>query len=308
MKSNTSGNVADKFYQLAEHFYYNTAAIQADMKAPSAFMWFWGDKGLVYKEVPPAIFADLMCERESEYALQLGPGANDALSLWLSANNKLEIDLPEGASTGVFPPDRPSANYYNVYAGAKYLNPALTRALEDHNAPVALKLIKSLAQIVGPSSQGTGVKLDPLVQSMRYADRLVRFEAAFALASGLPNNPFPGHERVAPLLAEAVSQTGSANVLIIAPSQADEQKLKESLKQYGIASGNTAAQAFSSALKLPSIDVIVFPETLGSAQINQIYDLASGNPRLERAAERSFSRLRRSHPGFNARFPIRSRS
>ena len=36
------------------------------------------------------------------------------------------------------------------------------------------------------SSQGTGVRLDPLVDSMQYPDRKVRFEAAFALASGLP--------------------------------------------------------------------------------------------------------------------------
>ena len=81
-----------------------------------------------------------------------------------------------------------------------------------------MKLIKSLAEIVGPSSQGSGVKIDPLVQSMRYPDRLVRFEAAFALANSLPNSIFPGHERVAPLLAEGdFADRDRANVLIVAP-------------------------------------------------------------------------------------------
>ena len=280
-----NGNVADQFYHLSEKFYYNNSSIQADPKAPAAFMWFWTDAGLTYKEVPPAIFSDLMAEREAEYSLQLGPSNRDALSLWLSANNKLEVDLPEGASAGVFEKDRPSANYYNVYAGAQYLNAALTRALQDHNAPVALKLIKSLGEIVGPSSQGSGVQIDPLVQAMRYPDRLVRFESAFSLANGLPNSPFSGHERVAPLLAEAVSQTGSANVLIVAPSQADEQKLSNDLKQYGSASGTTAQEAVSNSVRLPAIDVIVFPETLGNEQIDRIYQLASENPRLERAAK-----------------------
>ena len=64
---------------------------------------------------------------------------------------------------------------------------------------------------------------------MHYPDRLVRFEAAFALASGQPNQNFAGHELVAPLLAEAVAQTGSGNVLIIAPSQGDVTKLAEAL-------------------------------------------------------------------------------
>jgi HEAT repeat protein len=285
MGASANNNLADQFYRLAEKFYYNNAAIAADPKAPVAYMWFWGNAGLTYKEVPPAIFTDLMSERESEYALRLGPGTRDALSLWLSANNKVEVDLPEGASPGVWDQSRPSANYFNVYAGAQYLNAALTRSLEDHNAPVALKLIKSLGEIVGPSSQGTGVRLDPLVQSMRYPDRQVRFEAAFALAAGLPNNPFPGHERVAPLLAEAVSQTGSANVLIVAPSQADEQKLAAELKQYGIAMGINAGEAVTNSLKLPSVDVIVFPETLGNAQIDRIYELCNQTPRLERAAK-----------------------
>lgn len=278
-------NVADLFYRLGEKFYYNNTSIAVDMKAPVAYMWFAGDQGLTYKEVPPAIFADLMTERETEYALQLGSGSRDALSLWLAANNKMEVDLPEGGSTGVFDAGRPSADYYNVYAGAQYLNAALTRSLQDHNSQVAVKLIKSLGEIVGPSSQGSGVKIDPLVQSMRYPDRVVRFEAAFALAAGLSNTPFVGHERVAPLLAEAVSQNGSGNVLVIAPSQGDVQKYETDLKQYGVAGGTTANEAFSNAIKLPAIDVIVFPETLGNDQIDRIYSIAAADPRLERAAK-----------------------
>ncbi|HZK79748.1 MAG TPA: hypothetical protein VFC46_01745, partial [Humisphaera sp.] len=280
-----NGNVSDQFLKLAEKFYYNNASIQADLKAPVAYVWFWGDTGLTYKEVPPPIFSDVMAEREAEYALQLGHGDRDALSLWLCANNKMEVDLPEGAATGVFDKDRPPAAYYNVYAGAQYLNAGLVRSLGDHNPQVAKKLILSLAEIVGPSNQGTGVKIDPLVQAMHYPDRVVRFEAAFALASGLSNNPFPGRERVAPLLAEAVSQTGSANVLLVAPSQAEETKLAADLKNYGLATGTTANEALSNSIKLPSIDVIVFPETLGNNQIDRILQLAADNPRLERAAK-----------------------
>jgi hypothetical protein len=294
----SSADAADQFYRLAEKFYYNTASIQADPKATEAYIWFWTEAtpnakaGLASKKVAPALFSDIMSERAAEYALELGPGSGDALSLWLCANNKLEVDTAalEAAAAGsalneVFDKDRPPANYYNVYAGARYLNAALTRTLNDRSPDIAIRLIKSLAQIVGPSSQGTGVQLDPLVQSMRYPDRKVRFEAAFALASGLPNSLFIGHERVAPLLAEAISQTGTANVLIITAVDADEKKLREDLKQYGLASGTNAAMGFANALKLPSVDVIVFPETLGNAEIDRIYQLANTTARLERAAK-----------------------
>jgi hypothetical protein len=282
---NPNGNAADEFYRLSEKFYQNGASISVDPKAPAAYMWYWGATGLTYKEVPPAIFSDVMAMREAEYSLKLGSGSRDALSLWLVANNKVEVDLPEGASAGIFEKDRPSANYYNVYAGAQYLNAALTRSLEDHNSAVAMKVIKSLAEIVGPSSQGSGVKIDPLVESMHYADRLVRFEAAFALAGSLPNNPFPGHERVPSLLCEAVSQTGNANVLIVASSQEEQTKLATDLKQYGTAGGTSPQLAFNAAMELPAVDVIVMPESLGDQTIDQVYQLAAQSARMERVAK-----------------------
>lgn len=286
MSANTAGtSVADLFYQLADKYYHNNAVIAADLKTPTAYIWTWTDKGLNYKTTPSAIFSDLMAMREARHALELGSGRGDALSLWLAANNKMEVDLPEGASPGVFEKDRPSAAYFNLYAGAQYLNAVLSRSLEDHNSAVALKVIKSLAQIVGPSSQGSGSRIDPLVQAMHYPDRLVRFEAAFALASGLPVRPFDGHELVAPLLAEAVAQTGTGNVVIVAPSQADLSRLTNDLKQFGTAGGTSAQQAMSEAATLPWVDVILIAEDLGNEQIDQIYKITAENTRLERAAK-----------------------
>jgi hypothetical protein len=150
---------------------------------------------------------------------------------------------------------------------------------------VALKVIKSLAQIVGPSSQGSGVTVDPLVQAMHYPDRLVRFEAAFALASGQPTQPFPGHELVAPLLGEAVAQTGKGNVLIVASSQSDYAKIAEALKSFGTAGGENAQAAISNVAQLPWVDVVVLSEDLGNDQIDRVYQLAGQTPRLERVAK-----------------------
>src|SRR6185437_13843845 len=122
-------------------------------------------------------------------------------------------------------------------------------------------------------------------QAMQYPDRLVRYEAAFALASGQATQPFPGRERVAPLLAEAVAQTGSANLLIIVPSQGDITKLSQELKGYGVAGGENAQAAIANASSLPWVDVIVISENLGDAQVSQAYQLAGQSPRLERVGK-----------------------
>jgi len=225
-----------------------------------------------------------MAMRECRHAMELGTAQGDALSLYLSANTRLEVDMPAGATITVFEANRPSSDYFNASAGPQYLNAVLTRNLADHNAPVSLKVIKSLAQIVGPSSQGAGATIDPLVQAMSYPDRLVRFEAAFALATGLPTKSFAGHEQVAQLLVEAVSQTGSTNVLVIAPAE-ELSRLSTQLKPLNVVGGATAQKALAEAAALPGVDVIIAMDKAGEAEIDQLYKISGENIRLQRAAK-----------------------
>ncbi len=55
----------------------------------------------------------------------------------------------------------------------------------------------------------------------------------------MPSRPFAGQESVVPLLAEAVSQTGSPNVLIASPTEQERAKITADLKNYGTAGGTT---------------------------------------------------------------------
>ncbi len=287
-------NLADLFYGLAERFYYGNAPITFDPKAPTASLWNCDGSTLSATEVPQSIFNDLMAMREARYALDLGSGRSDALSLWLAANNKREVDLGDGTDPTA---SKLSADFYNVDAGTQYLNAVLLRSMADHNAPVAVKVIKSLAQIVGPGSLASGDTSGnaPLIQAMSYPDRVVRFESAFALAASLSQKPFTGSEQVTPLLAEAITQTGVANVLIIAPSQDEQTKYAGFLKGYGTAAGTDAQSAFAQALTLPAIDVIVIPEALGDAEIQRAFALANQSPRLARAARVIITASKASH-------------
>jgi hypothetical protein len=147
-------NTTGLFFQLAEKFYYDTAAIRVDERNPVGYMWRWDDaKGLLKTDVPPSIFNELMAMRTTEYAMKLGGSTGtggDALSLWLASNYKREVELPSGATDPTREPNQPDANYYGVQAGAQYLNAALNRALTDRNSQVALKVILSLrASLVG---------------------------------------------------------------------------------------------------------------------------------------------------------------
>jgi hypothetical protein len=279
-------NVADLYYQLAEKFYYNNAAFGASKASPVAYVWFWNDEtGLRRTDVPAPIFNDIMAMRESEYALKIDPNKGDAVSLWLASNYKRESDLPDGATDPTRAENQPSAHYYGVAAGAQYLNNALARSLRDRDSEVALRVIKSLQEIVGQSNMLTG-NGQSLLDALQYPDRLVRFEAAFAIAAALPQESFLGQERVVPLLAEAVSQTGRPNVLVLV----SEDKLNgqvQALKDagYGATGGGSAEAAVAASNSLPSVDVILVSGDLDAKEIDLLISMSMANARLSRSAK-----------------------
>lgn len=282
-------DVADLFYKLGERFYYNTASLQADSRTPNAWIWSWEGDSLSAKKIPGSIFGDRMAMREARTALELGSGRGDALSLWLAADNKREVDLGDGTDDSG--PKLP-ANYFNVTAGAQYVDAVLSRSLGDKNAAVALKAIKSLEQIVGPGSLSQSG--NPLVDALGYPDRLVRFEAAFALGGAMPAKPFAGQESVVPLLAEAVSQTGTPNVLIAAPTEQQRAKITADLKNYGTAGGTSGQAAINDSATLPFVDVILVAEDLGAVEIDKLFNAAAQAPRLQRAARLVITRTKAS--------------
>lgn len=283
----------DLFYSLAERYYYGTAAIRPDTREDKARLWFWDDaSGLVFREVPPAVFGDVMAIRTAELAMKHN-ASGDAVSLWLAANNKREVEAPQGDA--VYPYSTLNAHYWNVRVGAQHLNAVIRRAMNDGNGYssldpaqrsvhtlITLKAIKSLAEISGQSNLAGS----QLIDAMRYPDRTVRYEAALALAGGLPQQSFPGQDRVIVLLGEALAQTGTPGLLIFANQPADVQKLSNGLKdKFRTAGGTNAAQVIAESGALPSIDAILIAEDVNPAELSKLLTAASNSARLDHAAK-----------------------
>jgi hypothetical protein len=280
---------AESFYELAEKFYYDNADIAADRRDPNApsNVWYWDEaNGLQRKQVPQPIFNETMAMRASEYALKLGAQRGDALSLWLASNYKREVELPQGATDTTRAENQPSAHFYGVDAGPQYLNNALSRTLRDHDWPVALKVVRSLEQIGGNSTLIPG-NVNPLVDAMGSPDRPVRYEAAFAVASAVPNKPFTGQERVVPLLAEAISQTGTPSIVVVLPQQDRVNAIVDELKKQNIAAVGAvgADAAVAAGGQLPAVDALVVSEELGKVEVDRLLSLAAQNQRLAGAAK-----------------------
>jgi hypothetical protein len=286
----SNASVTDLFFDLGEKLYYGQSALTSDTRNPTASIWYWNvEKGLYRVEVPHAIFGDLMAMRASEYSLKAGgTPRGDALSLWLAANYRREVQLPEGQKDATRAENQPDANYYGVTAGPQYLDAALARTLKDRDSAAALKIIISMQQIVGQTNLfGPGQNNAPLIDAMSYPDRLVRFDAAFALANALPQTNFEGQQRVVPLLAEAMSQSGQASVVVAMPTMDAANALIAGLKEgnaYTAVAATSAEGAVSAANALPAVDVIVVSEDLGPPEVEKLLTMAGSNPKLQGAA------------------------
>jgi hypothetical protein len=279
-----NANVADLFAELGEKYYYDTAAISSDKRSEASPVWQWDEqRGLALQAVPSPIFNEVMAMKSAETALKLGNGSADAASLWLAANNKREAELPQGASDPARG-DRSPAHYYNVSLGVDRLNNVLARALRDRNTDVALKAIRSLQGVVGQSNMFPGDTQGgtPLTDALRFPDRTVRYEAAMAIASSLPQQPFNDQQRVVPLLAEAVSQSGKPNVLLVVKNEGERSRLAGELKNYGTAGGVGAVGALAEERSLPSVDAIVVAADVADEEIDTLVAESRRNPKLER--------------------------
>jgi hypothetical protein len=277
-----AGNAADLYLDLGEKFYYETSTILADKRYPNSYVWYVGPRGLTRKEVPHPIFNEVMAMRTARRSLELR-SSDQAQSLWLGANYKREAQLPQGTTDPTAPKD--SAHFYGVDSGTRHLNAVLARSVKDRDAAVSLRAIKSLQEIVGRANLFAGDAGQPVIDAMRSPDRLVRFEAAFAVAGALPESQFPGRERVVPLLAEALAQTGSANVLVVSGTDQSRNKVTSELKGFGLAGATGGDAAINEAATLPSVDVIVMTSDLSDEDVARMLSLAGENPRLDRAAK-----------------------
>jgi HEAT repeat protein len=282
-------DVSSSYLSLAEKLYYGKSAIAADTRNPEAFIWYWSDQtGLTRKNVPQNVFAEIMAMRASEYALQAageGETGDRALSLWLAANYKRQVEL----GVTVDPTrkeNQPNAHYYGVTSGPKYVGMALDRTLNDRDAAVSYEILRSAQEIVGAKTLNINGEGQSLVKALTSPDRRVRFEAAFALAAARPTEAFTGADMVVPLLGEALSQTGKPTVLIVAATTDKVNSIAAPLTEggYTAVGATTASDAINAAGPLPSVDVVVVDSTLPSEQVSGILESLGTSPKLRGSA------------------------
>jgi HEAT repeat protein len=252
------------FMWLAWGYFHNQSSLAPNQPAePTNPIWYF-DKGLdnvAGIDVPTPIWKDIQTMRACEAALALDPSNSEAISLWLAANIRREVDLPSGATDPTQPAGTPDAHYYAVAAGPVYLNPVLQIALQQENSAMILKVIAALSDTGGVQGLvGNGSELTPLIQAMSYPDTQVRFQASVALAAANPKSFFNGSDRVVPVLAEAIAQTSKPVAVLVDPNPENLNRLKAQLRdQFDVIDAPVLSEAVLQIQHMPYIALIILP-------------------------------------------------
>lgn len=280
----SSASLAQLYYEQAEKYYKAKGAITPVKDQFIAYMWKLNGANLEKLNIPAEVFNDNMALMLCEKAIKADPTRGDAVSLWLAAAYRREVDLPKDAVDPFWNPERPAAHFYAVSAGTRHLNAALNRALNDNNPAVALKALTSMQEIVGASNIYEGEETKPLLAALNYPDRKVRFEAALAVAQSLPQKAFNGQDRIIPVLSEAIIQSGKPGVLVLSSQEAINAWVStiEATKKYTIRAAATPEAVMTLANTMPGIDVVIIPESDPGAE--KLLSLIGSSLQTQRAS------------------------
>ncbi len=241
--------------------------------------------GLIATAVRTEIFFPVQAMRQFKRALTNDPSSRHALSGWIAANFKRQINLPTDYEDPTYGPEMREPMYYAVAAGPAAVHPVLGRALDESNTALARQAIEALARTAGADNLWqVDAEAQPLARALGYPDRRVRAEAALTLASAMPLEPFNGSGRVVPELASAIRAAGTNYAAVIAEDREIQLELAATARNLGFTVLTPAPRLADLSQQLtetPGVDLVLLSGT--SSRIQDQYERLRADRQLAAA-------------------------
>lgn len=268
----TVGDSATEYLKLAQGYYDEKTELTSFPGETTQILWSYDPSiGLVPTAILTPVYHEAMAMRLSEASLRRRQQGNSgAISLWIAANLRREIESPANYTNPAYAADRRAAEYYAVASGADAVQHVLASAIKDRNTQLAFRAVKALQQTAAGATLWTaGDAGAPLLSALQYPNRRVRYEAALALAAAAPATEFPGADRVVPTLAGAIREASQKFAVVISGDTEVYQQLRAIAEGMGfivLPEGRRLNDVAAAVAETPGIDLIIASLPVESSQ------------------------------------------
>jgi len=227
-------STVDSWLTLGELYWSESPSLVAWPTEATNNVWHYGPgAGLYAVPVPTRIFSEVLAMKCAEQALRQDANSLSALSLWIAANFRRSDQLGD-ESDPTYGADRRPPLFYAVASGPAACQMVLDRANRDLNARLARHAIGALDGTAGGASLWLGGdQPSPLIDSLAFPERRVRYDAALALGRALPMDSFDGSDRVVPILGGAIRTGDERFAAVIADNEENQRGLASNLRDMG---------------------------------------------------------------------------
>jgi HEAT repeat protein len=243
-------------------------------------VWSWTGEGLTKVDAPPYLYNLLIAEKLAYDALQVAPGDTGVMAVLANVLllQKAAVDTAVAAgdeSASALEPRVTRAVNLAHSTGAIVLDDALSMALAHEHHEMAVSAIEALASV----DAATGVPGDsPLFEALDSADKRVRYAAAIAIASRLPDPGSMSTDLVVHTLIQAVGEESVRSVLVIDDHDDARNSVLSMAREAGMWAVGAASgvSGLARAKEMPGADLFVLRAGLRDVTVDRMLaDLAA---------------------------------
>ncbi len=197
-------------------------------------IWQWSSElGLTPVTVPDDLYWPVMAIGHADKARTLSPTDREALATFVAGNLRLENRLGDREEVLPLPNAEYSPEFHATIHGPAVARDVLLIAIDQDDRGLARDALAALARTGGAQTLVSGEQREPITEALMHPDRSIQYEAALVVARAMPSFPFPGSNRVVPLLGSAVNGSSGARAAVIVPAGDRRWKAIERLQQLG---------------------------------------------------------------------------
>ncbi|MCA8948964.1 MAG: HEAT repeat domain-containing protein [Planctomycetes bacterium] len=259
---NVSGNAVELL--LAQAKSYLKGEIPAG--GYSDVVWSLQDDKLVATDVPALVYPAELAKECAADAVAIAPQDASAISMLAQANlaqaNLIETSIAQGDEAAAGLADVvPELKIAAQATGLDALRAALDAGVKQGLVPVAVGAIDALAVAEGASTIATD---QALVRALDSQDKRIQYAAAAALVEASHGVNVPAADKVAGILAQAVTEQAVHTIQVISPDEAarDAVAASNSVRGLAVEASSNAVAGMRDLLVNPNIDVVVINEIL----------------------------------------------